>query len=99
MDSSLDSIQYISECLAVVCDGWCMNYCLCTRLLWTVMSEQNLQSWFWSRNSQNPFCYILEKLSKIFEKKLEWYVHSVQIFSVSKFTTVIVVKMLMHGHH
>ena len=64
------------------------------------MSEQNLQSCLKLRNSQNPFCHILEKLNINFEKKkLEWYVHSVQIYSVSKFITVIVVKMLVHGHH
>ena len=63
------------------------------------MSEQNLQSCLKLRNSQNPFCHILEKLDKNYEKKLEWYVHSVQIYSVSKFITVIVVKMLVHGYH
>ena len=39
--------------------GYYMNYCL-----WTVMSEQNLQSCLKLRNSQNPFCYILETLNK-----------------------------------
>ena len=63
------------------------------------MSEQNLQSCLKLRNSENPFCHILETLNKNYEKKLEWYVHSVQIYSVSKFITVIVVKMLVHGHH
>ena len=55
------------------------------------MSEQNLQSCLKLRNSENPFCHILETLNKNYEKKLEWYVHSVQIYSVSKFITVIVV--------
>ena len=67
------------------------NYCL-----WT---EQNLQSYLKLRNSQNPFFHILETLNKNYEKKMEWYGHSVQIYSVSKFITVIVVKMLVHGHH
>ena len=34
------------------------------------MSVQNLQSCLKLRNSQNPFCYILEKLNKNFEKKI-----------------------------
>jgi hypothetical protein len=34
------------------------------------MSEQNLQSRLKLRNSQNPFCYILEKLNKNFEKEI-----------------------------
>ena len=64
------------------------------------MSEQKLQSCLKLWNSQNPFFHILETLNKNYEKKiLEWYVHSVQIYSVSKFITVIVVKMLVHGHH
>ena len=42
---------------------------LFTNCLWTVMSEQNLQSCLKSRNSQNPFCHILETLNKNYEKK------------------------------
>ena len=61
------------------------------------MSEQNLQSCLKLRNSQNPFCHILETLNKNFEKKI-WN-DSVQIYSVSKFITVIVVKMQIQGHH
>jgi len=64
------------------------------------MSEQNLQSCLKLRNSQNPFCYILETLNKKFEKK-NWNDMFTQFrFIVSrKFITVIVVKMLVHGHH
>ena len=40
------------------------NYCL-----WTVMSEQNLQSCLKLRNAQNPFFHILETLNKNYEKK------------------------------
>ena len=36
---------------------------------------------------------------QVWKEKLQWYVHSVQIYSVSKFMIVIVVKMLVHGHH
>ena len=35
----------------------------------TVMSEKNLQSCLKLRNSQNPFCHILETLNKNYEKK------------------------------
>ena len=46
--------------------GWVTNYCL-----WTVMSEQNLESCLKLRNSQNPFCHILETLNnKNYEKKI-----------------------------
>ena len=44
--------------------GLTTNYCL-----WTVMSEQNLQSCLKLRNSQNPFFHILETLNKNYEKK------------------------------
>ena len=33
------------------------------------MSEQNLESCLKLRNSQNPFCHILETLNKNYEKK------------------------------
>ena len=37
-----------------------------------------------SFNSQNPFCHILETLNKNYEKKMAWYVHSVQIYIARK---------------
>ena len=73
------------------------NQELLLKCSWTVQSERKLHPCLKLGKSQNPFCHILETLNKNFENK-NCNVHSVQIYSVSKFITVIVVKMLVHGH-
>ena len=63
----------------------------------TVISGQKSQSCLKLRKSQNPFCHILEILSKNYENK-NCNNMFIQFYSASKFITVIVVKMLVHGH-